>query len=94
MCDRNVVIASRIERLKRLLKNGERTVVAEAWMNIVITVAGAGQNTILRGQSSRSCGAQARADSNSDSRRGNTAESLRVMYLDPIQPGSDQHEAV
>lgn len=63
-------------------------------MNIVVTVAGAGQNTVLRDQSRRSCEAQRRAVSNSDSRQGKSAESLRVMCLDAIQPGSVQYEPI
>lgn len=92
MGGRHVVVAGGIKRVKGLLKNGERVVVAEPWVNIVITAAGAGQNTVLRGQCGRCCGARGAADSYSDGRQGKSAESLRVMSLDAIQPGSDQYE--
>lgn len=65
--------------------------VAEPGMDIVVTVAGACQNTVLRSQSGRGCGAQS---PNSDSRRGKSAESLRVMCLDATQPGSVQYEPI
>jgi hypothetical protein len=35
-----------------------------------------------------------RAASNSDSRQGESAESLRVMCLDATQPGSVQYEPI
>ena len=68
--------------------------VAEPGMDIVVTVAGACQNTVLRSQSGRGCGAQRRAASNSDSRQGESAESLRVMCLGATQPGSVQYEPI